>query len=122
MRLGFASASLLLALSFSIALDASAQSQAGNKQQIKAATPVVSYFPKEDLGLFLAANFDLASIRSSFGPRRTPVLRTFANFGMKPSTATENALIFDEPSGWLYELKIVGWRDVNSDGVEDLDV
>lgn len=74
---------------------------------------VVSYFPQKALGLFLAANYDLASIRSSFGPRRTPVLRTFADFGMKPSTATENALILDESGGWLYALKIVGRRDVN---------
>ena len=86
------------------------------------AAPLVSYFPKKDLGLFLAAKFDLASIRSSFGPRRTPALRTFADFGMEPSTATENALVFDEPGRWLYELKIMGRRDVNSDGIEDLEV
>lgn len=86
------------------------------------AAPLVSYFPKKDLGMFLAAKFDLASIRSSFGPRRTPALRTFADFGMKPSTATETALVFDEPDRWLYELRIVGRRDVNGDGIEDLEV
>ncbi len=58
-----------------------------------AATPVVSYFPKKDLGLFLANKLDLASIRSSMGPRRTPELRTFVDFGMKPSKATATDLV-----------------------------
>lgn len=41
---------------------------------------------------------------------------------MKPSTATENALIVDAPGSLLYEMKIIGRRDVNSDGIEDLEV
>ena len=86
------------------------------------AAPLVSYFPAKDLGLFLADKFDLASIRSSFGPRRSPALRTFADFGMKPSKVTENALVFETPDRWLYELKIVGRKDVNGDGIEDLEV
>lgn len=86
------------------------------------AAPLVSYFPKKDLSLFLVEKFDLASIRSSFGPRRSPALRTFADFDMKPSKATEDALVFETPGRWLYELKIVGRRDVNGDGIEDLEV
>jgi hypothetical protein len=30
--------------------------------------------------------------------------------------------VFDSPGDWLYELKIVGRRDVNGDGIEDLEV
>ena len=86
------------------------------------ADPVVSYFPKKNLGQFLADKFDLASIRSSFGPRRLAALRTFSDFGMKPSKANENVLVFERPGDWLYELKIVGRRDVNNDGIEDLEV
>jgi len=86
------------------------------------AVPLVSYFPKKNLGIFLAKNFDLASIRSSLGPQRSPKLRTFAAFGMKPSQATESTLVFKNPNDWLYELKIVGRRDVNGDGIEDLEV
>jgi len=86
------------------------------------AAPLVSYFPKKDLGLFLADKFDLASIRSSFGPRRSPAMRTFTDFGMKPSKATEDALVFETPGEWLYEMKIVGRRDANRDGIEDLEV
>jgi len=86
------------------------------------AAPVVSYFPKQNLGQFLADKFDLASIRSSFGPRRLPALRTFSDFGMKPTKATENVLVFESPGDWRYELRIVGRRDVNGDGIEDLEV
>jgi len=86
------------------------------------AAPLVSYFPKKDLGLFLADRFDLASIRSSFGPRRSPAMRTFTDFGMKPSKATEDALVFETPGEWLYQMMIVGRRDANRDGIEDLEV
>lgn len=86
-----------------------------------AAEPV-SYFPKSGLGQFLAQNFDLASIRSSLGPRRTPAQRTFADFGMKPSKATDETLVFDQAGHWLYQMDIVGRRDVNGDGIEDLEV
>jgi hypothetical protein len=30
--------------------------------------------------------------------------------------------VFDSPGDWLYELKIVGRRDANGDGIEDLEV
>jgi hypothetical protein len=86
------------------------------------AAPLVSYFPKQDLGQFLADRFDLASIRSSFGPRRSPAQRSFADVGMKPSKATEDSLVFERPGDWLYVLQIVGRRDVNGDGIEDLEV
>ena len=86
------------------------------------AAPIVSHFPKKDLGLFLANSFDLATIRSSFGPRRSPARRTFADFGMKPSKATDDVLAFNTPGEWKYELKIVARRDVNGDGIEDLEV
>lgn len=86
------------------------------------AAPLVSYFPQKNVGRLLADKFDLASIRSSLGPRRLPALRTFSDFGMKPSKTTDNALVFESPGDWLYELRIVGRRDVNRDGIEDLEV
>ena len=81
----------------------------------------VSYFPATNLGQFLAEQFDLATIRSSFGPRRSPGLRTFRDFGMKPSKADDGTLVFDVPGEWYYELKILKRRDVNNDGIEDLE-
>lgn len=85
-----------------------------------AAAPI-SHFPKAGTGQFLADRFDLASIRSSFGPRRTPALRTFSSFGMKPSKVGDDVVEFED-SDWFYQMKITGRRDVNSDGIEDLEV
>ena len=83
------------------------------------AAPVTSHFPATGLGNFLAEKFDLASIRSSVGPRRTPATRTFADLGIKPSRASDDSVSF-ERENWLHELRIVERRDVNGDGLEDL--
>lgn len=83
---------------------------------------VESYFPAKDLGRFLSEKFDLATIRSSFGPRRTPAKRTFADFGMKPSQLAEDSVVFLTPGDWLYEIRVVARGDFNRDGIEDLEV
>ena len=85
------------------------------------AAPVISYFPQKNVGAFLAEKFDLATIRSSLGPRRLASQRTFAELGLRPTKATENLLVFDTPGDWFYEMQIVGRRDVNGDGIEDLE-
>lgn len=82
----------------------------------------VSHFPRHGVGAFLAGHFDLASIRSSFGPRRIPEQRTFMDMGLQPTMATDDLLRFDMPGKWFYEIKIVRRGDVNSDGIEDLEV
>lgn len=86
------------------------------------AAPPTSFFPAAGLGPFLAEHFDLASIRSSLGPRRTQSQRTFADVGLEPRMATETTLIVGRPDEWVYRLDIVGRRDVNGDGLEDLEV
>lgn len=83
------------------------------------AAPLTTYFPTTGLGSFLAEKFDLASIRSSIGPRRTPALRTFSDLGLKPSKATDDSVTF-ERDNWFHELTIVERGDVNGDGIEDL--
>lgn len=88
---------------------------------VRSAT-VTSFFPVKDLGPFLSEHFDLATIRSSFGPRRSPGKRTFSDFGMKPSQVTENSVVFLNPGDWLYELRVIGRGDFNRDGIEDLKV
>jgi hypothetical protein len=40
---------------------------------------------------------------------------------MSPSKATDDVLEF-ESTDWFYQLRIVGRRDVNGDGIEDLEV
>lgn len=49
-------------------------------------------------------------------------MRTFSDFGMKPTKATDNVLLFEIPGDWRYELRIVGRRDANGDGIEGLEV
>lgn len=81
-----------------------------------------SYFPTAGLGDLLSSRFDLATIRSSFGPRRTAEKRTFSDFGMKPTQSTEDSVVFMNPGHWLYELRVIARGDFNGDGVEDLKV
>lgn len=81
-----------------------------------------SFFPDKDVEVFLANHFDLASIRSSLNPRRAQTQRTFADLGMKPSTAANGTLSFHQPGHWFYDIKILARRDVNRDGIEDLEV
>lgn len=85
------------------------------------AAPLKSYFPAGGLGQFLAGRLDLASLRSSLGPQRTPALRTFADLQMTPTRATDNELAFDTPD-WFRQLRITARRDANGDGIEDLEV
>lgn len=85
------------------------------------AAPVVSHFPQQGLGQFLAERFDLTSIRSSFGPRRTMHQRSFADFHLKPTRATNTLVEFAHPD-WFYRMVVTERRDINSDGVEDLAV
>lgn len=86
-----------------------------------AAQPL-SFFPERNLGPFLAKNFDLATIRSSLGPRRSEAQRTFGDMGMRASKATDNSLVFNIPGRWVYELEVLARSDVNGDGIEDLEV
>lgn len=85
------------------------------------AAPVVSHFPQQGLGQFLAEQFDLASIRSSFGPRRKPDQRSFADFQLKPTRVTDTLVEFAQPD-WFYRMVVTDRRDINGDGIEDLAV
>ena len=84
-----------------------------------AQSSLTSFLPQKDLGLFLASNFDLHSIRSSFGPRHATGLHSFADFGLKPHKVTADSVEFREDE-WLYRLTIGARGDMNSDGIEDV--
>lgn len=79
-----------------------------------------SYFPSKNLGDLLAEKFDLATIRSSLGPRRTPGQRTFSQLGITPTQLTDDAVVFSYPGDWLYELRVIARGDFNGDGIEDV--
>lgn len=85
------------------------------------ASDVQSHFPARGAAQFLVANFDLASIRSSFGPRRTSLQRTFASLGLLPTKVADEKVEFDG-ADWFYSLQVVRRGDLNRDGIEDLEV
>ena len=85
------------------------------------AADMTSYFPARDVPRFLAANFDLASVRGSFGSRRTAAQRTFASLGQAPTRVTAELVEFDSED-WYYSLRILWRGDLNRDGIEDLEV
>lgn len=86
-----------------------------------ASAELESYLPTRGAAQFLVANFDLASIRSSFGPRRTKAQRTFASLAMVPTKVTESEVEFDN-TDWYYSFKVLRRGDFNGDGIEDLEV
>ncbi len=86
-----------------------------------AAVPAVSHIPAQGLGELLARQFDLASIRSSFGPKRGPGKNTFAALGLQPSLAQDDKVVFDSPQ-WYYSMTVLRRGDFNNDGIEDLEV
>ncbi|WP_426175455.1 hypothetical protein [Massilia sp. TWR1-2-2] len=85
------------------------------------AADLSSYFPPRDAAQFLVANFDLASIRSSFGPKRTLAQRSFASLGLVPTKVTQDEVEFDG-ADWYYSVKVLRRGDLNRDGIEDLEV
>lgn len=85
------------------------------------AADVKTYFPAAGLGQFLVANFDLASVRSSFGPRRKADQRTLLSMGVMPTKVGADMAEFDGED-WYYGLRVLRRADINGDGIEDLEV
>ena len=106
MRRTFAVAVLLLVTSAS----------AGLEQQ---ASKVSSYLPSKEIEKFVVEKLDLSTFRNSFGPRREPGMRSFADFGLRPTSVSKDSVEFKE-ADWTYTVKILGRRDYNNDGIEDL--
>ncbi len=90
-------------------------------QAALAAEPEISFLPKHGLGDLLARRFDLSTVRSSLGPRRSPTTNTFASLGLRPSSANDNSVEFDT-ADWYYGMKVLRRGDLNKDGIEDLEV
>lgn len=80
-----------------------------------------SYIPRTGVPEFLFNNFDITTIRSSFGPRRSVSDRTFSSLSPPPTTITDDTIEILEDD-WVRRLTIVDRGDFNSDGIEDLAV
>ena len=78
-----------------------------------------SFLPKKDIEQFIVEHLDLSTFRSSFGARRQPGQRTFEDLGETP-TSVEPGKIEFKSNDWLYSIRILGRKDYNKDGLEDV--
>ena len=76
-------------------------------------------WPEQDLARFVFERLDISSFRNSTGPRRGPGQRLFGDLGVRPSRATETEAI-SEDGGWHYSVRILGKRDYNRDGLDEV--
>jgi len=86
-----------------------------------AAPQAQSFFPKDGVTQFLVQNLDLATFRSSLGPRLSPEKHTFAGLGVVATHVTEDDVVFEDDE-WSYKIRILRRADINKDGIEDLEV
>lgn len=76
-------------------------------------------WPKSKLAEFVFAHLDLSSFRNSTGPRRKIGQRFLSDLGIHPDKLSEGVAASDTPD-WTYTVQILGQRDYNRDGVEEL--
>lgn len=86
-----------------------------------AGSSVRSYFPHENIPEFLVKHLDLASFRSSMGPRREAGKNTFYKLGIRQWKFSQNKAVHDT-GGWYYKIRVLKVKDVNDDGIEDIEV
>jgi hypothetical protein len=89
-----------------------------------AATPTPSIqpaheWPQQDVAKFVFDHIDLTTFRNSTGPRRKPGQRLFSDLGIRPGEATESRVV-SALSDWTYVIQVLGRRDYNGDGVEEV--
>ncbi len=77
--------------------------------------------PSEDLEEFIVERLDLTTFRNSLGPARSPGMRYFSDMGLIPTEISEGRIVFETES-WYYCIELVERRDVNHDGIEDLQI
>jgi len=78
-------------------------------------------WPSTNLAEFVFTRLDLTTFRNSTGGQREPGQRFFTDFGVRP---TEIAATVAKHGGeeWLYSVHVLGRRDFNRDGVEEVAV
>lgn len=87
--------------------------------KVAKAEPTKNFFPQSDLPQFLAKNFDLASVRSTFGSKRNRGQSSFITDLYSSPQYTQDAITVSE-GGWFYQIKILEIKDENEDGVQDV--
>lgn len=82
---------------------------------------LTSYFPKENLALFIAQHLDLATFLHSMNPRRVKGQRTFQQLGLVPTTVSDDKVEF-LTKDWTYVIEVLRRTDRNRDGIEDVEI
>lgn len=86
-------------------------------------------WPARHLALFIFERLDPASFRNSTGPSREPGDRTLGDHGVAPPdfvaedrvvSGYECSQAGESEDCWLYEIQVLGRRDFNGDGEEDV--
>lgn len=80
---------------------------------------VTSHLPKKKVEAFVVEKLDLATIRSSLNPRRKTHERTFRDVKIGPSSKGPGEVEL-KTADWVYKISILGRKDYNQDGIEDL--
>jgi len=92
-----------------------------NPAPLFASASIRSYFPHKDIPEFLVKHLDLASFRSSLGPRREAGKATFYKLGISAWKFTQNEAIHNT-GNWHYKIRVIKVGDLNGDGIEDIEV
>lgn len=82
---------------------------------------VTTYFSQNAVLEQVLAEFDLATIRSSFGPRRDSVHRTLKSFAMTSKMLDAKTMVLED-GDFIYHLQLLSRGDLNRDGIEDLEI
>jgi len=89
---------------------------AADKENLK------SFIDTNNTMIFVLDNFDLTSIRSSFGPRRiSGRANFFKDFNTSMKLINPKEAVYDSDI-WYYSLTILDTRDYNDDGIIDIGV
>src|SRR6478609_9566853 len=86
---------------------------------VTTAVSAESAWPSSNLAEFVFTHLDLTSFRNSTGPRRETGKRYFGDLGIKPNKVSATSAVSDV-DGWTYSVRILGQRDYNKDGVQEI--
>ena len=86
-----------------------------------AQAPMTSYFSQTAVLEQVVAEFDLATIRSSFGPKRDSTHRTLRDFALSTKKLDAKTMILED-GDFTYHLQLLSRGDLNRDGIEDLEI
>ena len=81
----------------------------------------ISFIPEEGIEEFIVEKLDLTSFRNSLGPARSPGMRYFSDMGLAPTEISEGRIVF-ETETWYYCIELIERRDINHEGVEDIQI